>query len=157
MPLSCPRTHHKLSSAWQCLLGLFGQMEFARLQGLTMHAWLLVWDGSLLLCVVPLDTFTVFYSCIPLDNHCELFCPDHWPHPSFDPITLTIKYIFLCYMVHVCMKLVTLCTYSLYPSRDGRVSKGTSLLIQQLIELDATKRLTASRGLETAQRILSRL
>jgi len=40
---------------------------------------------------------------------------------------------------------------------DGRVSMGTTILIWQLIEWDAKKRLTAGRTLETAQSVLSRL
>lgn len=41
--------------------------------------------------------------------------------------------------------------------RDGQVSVETSLLIEQLIELDSSNRLTVSRALETVQSILLRM
>ena len=220
MPLSCPRKHHKLLSAWQCLLGLFGRMEFARtfarfdhacmtarlrwlISGVGSISWLVRWGrGRAATCDIyakiiaesellqrPLMRFISFASNIgpvaavpagpaPTPLLIASLCGATWCIPSIlqlystgQPLRVVLSwplttpqfrsYNFI-HQIHFLVLHGTCLyeasdTYSLYPSRDGRVSKGTSLLIQQLIELDATKRLTASRGLETAQRILSRL
>lgn len=55
------------------------------------------------------------------------------------------------------LSLLLLFILFIYLFRDTPVSLETSMLIKQMIELDPSKRLTASSTCDTVQNILSRL